>query len=327
MDESLETLLVDSVEQCQVAVAHLLKEVEVAVDVEGVMLGRAGEVCLIQICGPSTPTYVFDIHILKERAFNEGGLKELLESEHVTKLFYDLRADCDALHHLYDLTPRGAYDIQILWHVRFQHPDLIYLQGLKKVLGSFLQQTSILTPEAASAIDVLKLRGQSMFAPEHGGSYDVWKERPLHSDLLEYAAADVKFLLGMKGLWASKDAVLDDFVREASAERLLEFVALPSAEALDQSKKCFRDFDLPEGFNETGDISTLVDVPNDMRGLVIGKRGATIRDIESSTGVMLSLVKDGARVVGQPAQVAAAVIRIKTEIASGQHVPRGKPRS
>lgn len=44
------------------------EETEVAIDIEGVELSRAGEVCLIQICGPSSDkVFLFDIHTLKDR--------------------------------------------------------------------------------------------------------------------------------------------------------------------------------------------------------------------------------------------------------------------
>lgn len=307
--------LVDTLEKCQDAVAQLFQETEVAIDIEGVDLSRAGEVCLIQMCGSSNPiVYLFDIHVLRESAFGEGGLKSLLESDKVTKVFFDVRGDNDALHHLHGVQVCSAYDIQVLWHVRFQNPGDIYLQGLKKVLTHFLVQSKV-APKDISAMDHVKERGQKLFSPDLGGSYAVWKERPLQPIMLEYAAVDVKFLLDMKSLWAPNDKdtseALDDFVKQVSADRLKKFVALRRAEALDYSTKKVLDFKLLAVFNETGDISEKVAVPSNKKGRVIGKAGAVIKDIQLRTGAKVNLDGEFALVMGQPAQVSAAVRRIK----------------
>lgn len=301
----------DTVQECQVVVAQLFREKEVAIDIEGVELGRRGEICIIQMTGASSDkVYVFDICLLKDEAFGEGGLQKLLEAEEVTKLFFDVRGDCDALHYLFGVNVCGAYDVQVLWHIRFQHPDDIYLQSLKKVQAKFLEESRILTPRSTRQNGIIKDVGQKMFVPELGGSYEVWKKRPLPPELLEYAAADVKFLLDMRSLWDShrERSELDSIVKEISAKRLSEFVAFPDGQALDFSQKKFRDFILPHGFNSTGQISEKVPVPPDKRGLVIGKRGATRQEIEESTGAKISLneEKSYALVIGQPGQVREA---------------------
>ena len=123
--------------------------------------------------------------------------------------------------------------------------------------------------------------------------------------LLQYAAADVEFLLGMKLLWApkgeDKSEALDQVVKELTVARLKKFVDLSRDEALDQSNKKFRDFEIPDGFNETGDISQRVPVPPHMKGRVIGKGGATIKAIQASSGATVSLVDCTAVVAIAPA--------------------------
>lgn len=266
----------------------------------------------------------------------------MLESENVTKLFFDVRSDNDALYHLHGVKVRAAYDIQILWHVRFQHPADAYLQGLKKVLEKYLEESQVLSGDDAKVLEQVKQRGLCLFAPDHGGSYEVWKERPLRPDLLEYAAVDVKWLLGMRNFWTPNDPSMTEelnrFVAAESARRLDKFVELSDAEALDQSAKKFRDFDIPDGFNITGDVCEEVPVPKGVRGRVIGSRGATIQEICSSTGarVVLEDEKTFALVVGQPAQVEAAVRMINDKAAGFEKpgdiekrisVPEGRPRS
>ena len=43
----------------------------------------------------------------------------------------------------------------------------------------------------------IKEEGLKLFAPEKGGSYAVWKERPLPEALIKYATSDVSLLLEM----------------------------------------------------------------------------------------------------------------------------------
>jgi len=314
--------LVDTVEKCQQAVAVLCREEELAIDLEGIALSREGELCLMQMSGPgeSTPVYLFDICVLGKEAFDEGGLKELLESESVTKVFYDVRSDNDALLHQFGIKVKRAYDVQVLWHTRFQHPDDRYLQGLKKVQGLFLQESGVLGSAESERLDAGKEAGVRLFAPELGGDYQVWKRRPLLPALVEYAAADIKFLIGMRRHWmfadGAKAAKLDEFVLSVTAARIDTFVNLSDRVALDQSKKKFRDFNLDPCFNETGAISATVPVPQARRGRVIGKKGATIQQIQSSTGTRVML-DDGlpAIIIGQPADVQAAVQKIRNLIA------------
>lgn len=51
-----------------------------------------------------------------------------------------------------------------------------------------------------------------------GGSYDVWKKRPLDPALMEYAAGDVKILHNMKAAWLKYSSESDN--TSASAIRI-----------------------------------------------------------------------------------------------------------
>jgi|EP00966_Prymnesium_polylepis_P185807 ribonuclease D len=44
----------------------------------------------------------------------------------------------------------------------------------------------------------VKEQGRCAFAPEHGGSYQVWKQRPLSQELLKYTAYDVSYLHNLR---------------------------------------------------------------------------------------------------------------------------------
>merc|ERR1711920_1211564 len=165
-----------------------MRETEIAVDLEGISLGRDGEICLIQISGKSAPTrvYIFDITTLKQAAFNEGHLGDLLKSKVVTKLVFDGRNDNDALYHQYNVCMERAYDIQVLWALKkIPNRSPACNQFVKGFLGCLEDSAQLSTTEYRCIKKVQEL-GKQLFLPERGGSYDVWKQRPLNIELAEY---------------------------------------------------------------------------------------------------------------------------------------------
>ena len=122
-----------------------------------------------------------------------------------------------------------------------------------------------------------------------------WKMRPLRPILVQYAAMDVKFLLDMKRHWTPQDAdvakKLDEEVRKISERRLKDFLALPRHAALDRSAKKFRDFEIISDFQAVDHIAEQIFVPVDKKGLLIGKKGATIAAIQANSGARASLTQ------------------------------------
>ena len=54
---------------------------------------------------------LFDIVTLGQRAFEEGGLRRVLESREIIKVMFDPRADADALYYLHNTTLRNVIDV------------------------------------------------------------------------------------------------------------------------------------------------------------------------------------------------------------------------
>lgn len=194
--------LVDTLDALKSLTAHLLAaKTEIAVDFEGVDLCRDGELCLVQISDGET-TWLVDVHVLGRAAFDEdgGGLRELFESTAVMKVGYDGRADADALFHLFGTRLKHFYDVQIASCMRQDaeqdHKDR-FVHGLKRAMEAHL------TCDRARGRELARIKdeGRKLFAPEKGGSYDVWKERPMPEALARYATSDVSLLLEMKKAW------------------------------------------------------------------------------------------------------------------------------
>lgn len=114
--------LVDTVEECRMFADYALSQAELALDLEGVELCRDGPIALIQFCTQQGEVFLVDIAELGQAAFDQGGLRAVLESPHIVKVIYDGRADADALYHRHWVNLQGAYDLQVLHALQFTKP-------------------------------------------------------------------------------------------------------------------------------------------------------------------------------------------------------------
>ena len=213
-------ILIDTLEACRDACGRLMAAgVPVAVDFEGVDLCRHGELCLAQVATKEGPTLLFDIVTLGQSAFEEGGLKALLESESILKLVYDGRSDADALYYLHGCGLRNVCDGQILFTLSLDESKgnrTENLPGLGRALSSC---PSLAASDEGKALAGLKKAVQALFVPELGGSYEVWKERPMRRAVIEYAAADVVYLHAFREAWSH---LCDDETMAAMAAKRIE---------------------------------------------------------------------------------------------------------
>jgi exonuclease 3'-5' domain-containing protein 1 len=202
-DESLPTGLVDT---CT-AVADLIDAMvklptsppSLYIDLEGVYLSRHGSVSILQVhVSPDNRRYLIDIHILGGKAFSTAGasgqtLKGILESGSIPKVFFDVRNDSDALFSHFDINLAGVRDIQLM-----ELATRTYNRRLVKGLAKCIERDISLTVSEREVWKESKEKGLNLFAPERGGSYEVFNARPLSKDLLLYCIQDVHF---MPKLW------------------------------------------------------------------------------------------------------------------------------
>ena len=105
---------------------------------------------------------------------------------------YDVRNDSDALYNLHRVTLANTYDLQLLeWATRrtLSH-DTRFLHGLKRSIGM-----NVTPPREWQ---VVKNAGCALFAPELGGRYEVFEQRPLDPRLIAYCAQDVTLLFELE---------------------------------------------------------------------------------------------------------------------------------
>ena len=181
-----------------VCAAILRENKPIAVDFEGVKLGRHGELCLVQVGLATGKVIIFDVVSIGAGAFTRGGLKSVLEGD-VCKLIFDCRADADALFHLHGVKLSSALDLQILFCIKRDREEGRrdrYVKGLSFAIDHCLE----LPAAQRAASRHLKMLGRQMFQDNS----EIWKVRPLKDVLIQYAAADVLHLHTMFRAW-SKD--------------------------------------------------------------------------------------------------------------------------
>ena len=215
----------EAFKQC---VTELKQSKVIAYDCEGVRLSRTGKITLLQI---AIPEKIFLIDVMTaggKEIFIEGGLKEIIQSEEILKLTYDVRMDSDALFHQHDVLLKNVLDLQLLdIAIRRAAGTLVeYLPSLSKTVNRRLTNAEILVCED------LKKRVKNMYTSIEDG--DLWARRPLTDDARRYAALDAWVLMKLNhamrpnGTTASHlfpgfDESWNERVLDASRKRIDEY--------------------------------------------------------------------------------------------------------
>lgn len=164
-----------------------------AIDCEGVNLGRKGSLCLIQIA-TAKHIFIFDITASGSKMF-ENGLKTILEnssnsvdsspaspSRARTMIWHDCRQDSDALFHLFNVRLGRVFDAQTA------HAILLQARGVPAPeLELFPIGLNALLLKYAGTQNQYKEAVREMLKAEPR----LWEKRPLSDVLIQYAAHDV----------------------------------------------------------------------------------------------------------------------------------------
>ena len=197
------------------------------IDLEGTQLSRNGTISLLTLYAPPLNTiYLIDVHNLGATTFStlatpesDTTLKSLLESPSIPKVFFDVRNDSDALFAHYAIDLKCITDLQLMELATTTRRNRTYVNGL----AACIERDSGISSAQRDHARAVKDAGRKLFAPEKGGSYDVFNERPLQPMVQEYCVVDV---LHMPKLWEvykkRMSAFWEVMVREAGEERVRE---------------------------------------------------------------------------------------------------------
>lgn len=159
----------------------------VAVDIEGVDLGRDGCISLIQVATPDQ-CFLFDVLDKDPSDSVVIWLKFLLEDNEITKIIHDCRMDSDALLHTLDITLTNVHDTSCFHHV---------IDGV--------EDASLNTILKRNKLPVNVTRDGSVYTKNH----EFWKQRPLTPQMIEWAVGDIASLLNVYDIQTRHNANVD----------------------------------------------------------------------------------------------------------------------
>lgn len=182
-------VLVVSFKECiRIVEEILLKQEVIALDCEGIYLSKEGRLTLVQVAISSGEVYIFDIMkggsimFLGLDSKTKRGLKSIFESSSIVKIIHDCRSDWESLLHQYEVRLHNFIDSQEAYFVYklFYYQEIVNPISLSNFLLEF---------------QGVKLNYKSKMKNLMGENPELWGERPLQADQLNYAAEDVAFLI------------------------------------------------------------------------------------------------------------------------------------
>lgn len=187
------------------------------VDLEGNNLSGKGTLSLITILvEPRHTVHLIDVTGLEKQAFEIPGsdgrtLKQILESQEMIKVFFDIRNDSDALFGLYDIRVGGIEDVQLMELASRSFPKR-FINGLAKCI----ERDSTLPYAERREWKAIKEKGHKLFDPNLGGGYAIFDERPLSTEIKKYCVQDVIHMPALRELYRSK--LCDEWWRKIETE-------------------------------------------------------------------------------------------------------------
>lgn len=169
------------------------------IDLEGDNLCRFGTLSLITILvEPGDTVSVIDVQILGDQAFSistpDGKtLKDILADEAITKYFWDVRNDADALWAYHRIDLKGVVDLQPLENASRVSSKLL-LNGLQRAIKDYL----VLSWKEKQQFDRIKDEVKKLM------DKNVFGARPMLASTLEYCTNDVKYLPQLKDVYLKR---------------------------------------------------------------------------------------------------------------------------
>lgn len=228
----VEVIIIDEVQACADAVEEWMQLPAIAVDLEGmdigpggefVPLGRDSDIYTVQVAHGSSRAWVLDILSMGSAAFDSGRLRELLQSESVTKVFFDARRDADALFHRFNVTLQRVYDLQVL-HALVSDYNI---DRSPQSLSVCLRESGLVEPATLKKLEIDQKKVKGLFRPS---GVRQWRQRPLHPDslIVQYSVDDVKYSLKVATHWSTADR--DRLVFQKSQRRIERYVYGPQGQ-------------------------------------------------------------------------------------------------
>jgi exonuclease 3'-5' domain-containing protein 1 len=194
------------------------------IDLEGVNLCRDGSLSILTLLiDTGTPTVracLVDVHLLGSQTFNTTGikqrtLKDIFQDEKIPKVFFDVRNDSDALFAHFGVALQGVEDIQLMESaIRTTTRSRKYLNGLAKCVEKCVPYIN------RASWKLAKEKGERLFKAEHGGSYEIFNQRPIPDEIVSYCVGDVQCLPELWSRFRQNTDRWRDLVNEETKKRV-----------------------------------------------------------------------------------------------------------
>jgi len=205
--------------------------------------GRHGSISIISLfIAPIKEIYLIDIHRLGKTAFSttnrsSTSLKTILESPTIPKVIFDIRNDSDALFSHFQISVNGIQDLQLM--------ELATRKGSKDFVAGLAKCIQVESPISAAAKaewQRTKEVATRLYDPKKGGRYEIFNERPMKPEIIQYCARDVVLLPGLYEVYNAKlrlpgQAFWQAQVREATVDRI-KLSQSPAYDGQAKSKVC-----------------------------------------------------------------------------------------
>eukprot|EP01031_Cornospumella_fuschlensis_P026275 gene26275-31740_t len=168
------TVIDTSSAQLQASMDILRNASVLALDCEGVDLGRKGKICIVQL-STKEHSFLFDVHEMRKTHEIALALKEILQSPTILKVIHDCKQDSDALYHHLGIQLTHVHDTQC-----WQKIVLDTEPNLNDTLESYGLSSNV-------------ARNSSVYRENPA----FWAVRPLTDLMISWASGDVALLIDL----------------------------------------------------------------------------------------------------------------------------------
>lgn len=174
-------------------------------DLDGVKLGRHGSISIISLHVATTKKlYLIDIQRLGKTAFltrnsSATSLKTVFESPTMPKVIFDIRNCSNALFSHFQISVDGIKDLQLM--------ELATRKGSKDLLAGLvkcIEQDSSVSIAAQAEWQGAQEGASRLYRHEKGDRYEIFNERPMRPEIVEYCARKVALLPGLYKTYHAK---------------------------------------------------------------------------------------------------------------------------
>lgn len=244
---------VDMLEQFKLVVAG---KTMLAIDAEGVDLSRVGEMTVFSIgVQVNSGVHVFLFDTISNDADLQTGqiavLKEILENDQIEKIIHDCKQDSDSLYHQLSIMLTNVFDTSAFANKIEIASKLMNLNTTLRNYGCELNEK------------------RNEISDMYRTNPYIWRTRPLTPFLIQYASKDVASLFMLR-------------------EKLLQAIVLQERRRPNLERECYEASAAAIDTFRCLPCHEIVIVPSAKRGLVIGKNGSNVTQIEQQTGTYVS---------------------------------------